>query len=136
MTLGRMIHFYLPEKQLWKLKASSLATYFVWFDILTFIVQGVGGSMASPGADAQTVTIGIHVYEAGISIQEFFILIFSILVVSFHRRMLWVEKIDPAGAKKGWRPLTYTLYAVLALISVSKLFISVLILRCESSIVL
>src|SRR6202035_3294870 len=61
MILGRMIYYYLPEKKLLGLGAQRFAVYFVGMDIIAFIVQGVGGSMASGGGTApESVMLGIH----------------------------------------------------------------------------
>ncbi len=119
MTLGRMIYFFLPEKKLFGVKGQSLAKYFVLLDIVSFIVQGVGGSIISPGADPSTLLVGIHTYMAGIGVQELFICIFTVLVVTFHRRMLVLERMGETRGRTKWKRLTFTLYAVLALISVS-----------------
>jgi RTA1 like protein len=118
MLLGRMVHFYLPEKKLCGFKAPSLAKYFVCLDILSFIVQGIGGSMISPGADQKTIMNGIHVYMGGIGLQELFILIFLSLVVTFHRKMRVLAQGGEVLIKEGWKRLTWVLYVVLALISV------------------
>ncbi|KAI9773238.1 MAG: hypothetical protein M1839_002200 [Geoglossum umbratile] len=118
MLMGRMIHFYLPEKKLCGFKAPSLAKYFVCFDILSFIVQGIGGSMISPGASSQTIMNGIHVYMGGIGLQELFILAFLSLVAVFHRRMRALAREGEVVIKEGWKRLTWTLYVVLGLITV------------------
>ena len=119
MTLGRMIYFFLPEKKVFGVKASSLARYFVVLDIVSFVVQGVGGSMISPGADPSVVMTGIHVYMGGIGLQEFFICVFTVLIVTFHRRMLVLEQRGETRGRTRWMRLTFTVYAVLGLITVS-----------------
>ncbi|KAI9763056.1 MAG: hypothetical protein M1840_000947 [Geoglossum simile] len=117
MLLGRMVHFYLPEKRLGGFKAPSLAKYFVCLDIFSFVVQGIGGSMISPGASQKTIMNGIHVYMGGIGFQELFILIFLFLVVKFHLKMGTLAQGGEVLIKEGWKRLTWMLYAVLALIS-------------------
>jgi hypothetical protein len=65
----------------------------------------------------KTLQNGLHIYTAGVALQEFFILFFLCLVFTFQRR-LFREETDPVrlrGAKK----LLFILYASLALISVS-----------------
>ena len=123
MTLGRMVYYFLPERKVMGITARKLATYFVCMDILSFAVQGVGGSMASGGPQESTdaVMAGIHVYMAGIGIQEFFILIFLWLAISFHRRTLFLEKsgaLVTVQLNPRWRPLLYTLYTTLGLITI------------------
>lgn len=119
MTAGRMIYFFLPEQRVFKIKALSIGKYFVWLDIFSFLVQGVGGSMLSPGSSPSTMKLGLHVYMGGIGIQEFFILCFTLLIIGFHRRMLQLEKTAQVNRSPRWRLLSYALYAVLALITVS-----------------
>ncbi|KAI9826697.1 MAG: hypothetical protein M1826_006579 [Phylliscum demangeonii] len=117
MTFGRMIYYFLPEKKLFGIKAPSLARYFVGLDIVSFIIQGVGGSMISPGADPKVIQTGIHVYMGGIGLQEFFIVVFIGLVVTFHRRMLMLEHKGELRGRSRWMRLTFTIYGVLALIT-------------------
>jgi hypothetical protein len=122
MILGRMIYYYLPEKKLLGIGAQRFAVYFVCMDIIAFIVQGVGGSMASGGGtDPESVMLGIHVYMGGIGLQELFILIFLSLAIMFHRRMLRGGEII-TGAKPSWKPLLYALYASLGLITIRIIF--------------
>ena len=73
MTLGRLIHFFHPARRILRVKASSITKYFVWCDIVSFLVQGAGGSMLSPGSSAQTQKLGLNVYMGGVGLQEFFI---------------------------------------------------------------
>ena len=47
MTLGRMIHFFLPEQQVFGIKATRLSTYFICADIVAFLIQAVGGTIAT-----------------------------------------------------------------------------------------
>lgn len=63
--------------------------------------------------------IGIRIYVGGIALQQVFILGFVILLVKFHLR---AERgyADPAR-NDGWRYLIPSIYAVIALISVSYL---------------
>lgn len=125
MILGRMIYYYLPEKKLLGIGAQRFAVYFVCMDIIAFIVQGVGGSMASggPGTDPESVMLGIHVYMGGIGLQEFFILIFVGLAIIFHRRMLRGARGEIIHeGNTGWKPLLYALYASLGLITIRIIF--------------
>ena len=51
----------------------------------------------------------------GIGVQEFFILVFFGLAIQFQRK---VVRIDGAWRGESWRPLLYTLYFSLTLITV------------------
>jgi RTA1 like protein len=120
MTVGRMIHFFHPSQRVGRVKGSSVAKYFVWADIVSFLVQGTGGSMLSPGNSAQTMKTGLDTYMAGVGLQEGFIIVFIGLIVKFQRDMLEVErKGEVRLGRERWRGLVWTLYAVLLLISVS-----------------
>ncbi|KAL7907583.1 RTA1 like domain-containing protein [Trichoderma velutinum] len=122
MTFSRMVHFFPREKKL-----------FVWADILSFIMQATGGIMPSPGIPPTVEKLGLNLYEAGIGVQEFFIVCFLMLMIVFHRRNLQLararnihlEDIDMDNhldmgryPKKGWEKLLYSLYAVLGFISI------------------
>lgn len=115
-----MIHFFHPSQRVGRVKGSSVAKYFVWADVVSFLVQGTGGSMLSPGNSAQTMKIGLDTYMAGVGLQEGFIIVFIGLIVKFQRDMLEVErKGEVTLGRERWRGLVWTLYAVLLLISVS-----------------
>ena len=121
MILGRMIYYFLPEQKVFGIEGRKFAVYFVCFDIVSFAVQGVGGSIASggPNEDPNTILLGIHVYMGGIGLQEFFILCFMALAIQFHRRMLVLERQGAIDSyKPSWRPLLYALYASLICITV------------------
>jgi hypothetical protein len=62
MVVGRMAYYWLPEKRLWKIKARTLTTWFVWLDVITFLVQATGGSMIDQ-TDPGTAQIGLDVCE-------------------------------------------------------------------------
>ena len=118
MILGRMVHYFLPEQKVFGISAIKFAKYFVWLDIVAFLIQATGGSMISGGNSSSAQSkAGLHIYMGGIGLQQFFILVFTSAAVAFHRRMLVLEK-QGALVKWNWRPLLYTLYASLTLVSV------------------
>ncbi|KAL4968155.1 RTA1 domain-containing protein [Aspergillus stella-maris] len=119
MVLARMIHFFMPERRIGIIKPAHLTNLFVLLDIASFIVQAVGGLMASPTSSAETMQTGIHIYMIGMGVQEFFILIFLGIAITFHRRIFHLEK---AGAlpvhKTQWRGMLYALYVSLVFITI------------------
>ncbi|OCK73134.1 hypothetical protein K432DRAFT_254932, partial [Lepidopterella palustris CBS 459.81] len=118
MTVGRLIHFFHPTQRIWRIRGSSVAKYFVWADIISFLVQGTGGSMLSPGNSSSTIKLGLDVYMGGVGLQEGFILVFVGLIFKFQREMIEVErKGEIRVGRERWRGLVWVLYAVLALIS-------------------
>lgn len=118
MTFARMVLYWHPEGRIAGLKASVIARWFVLADVLSFIVQGVGGVMATPSASADVIRIGLNIYLGGLGLQEFFVLLFFGLMVLFQRQCSRRTALD---GKPSWKPLLFGLYAVLVFITVSLL---------------
>ncbi|RMZ75439.1 hypothetical protein DV737_g5303, partial [Chaetothyriales sp. CBS 132003] len=85
MVLGRMIHFYLQPDKALGIRARNITKMFVWFDVLSFLVQLIGGLMTNSSNPLKTQRLGIHIYMGGVGLQLFFCLIFLLLAASFHR---------------------------------------------------
>lgn len=117
MVFGRMIYYFLPSQRLFKIRASIIALVFVSLDIISFVIQLVGGNLAGPSAPAEDQLRAIHIYMGGIGLQEFFIVVFLLLAIQFYREMNVVEG-SAIMPKKGWKPLLLTLYVSLTLITV------------------
>jgi hypothetical protein len=120
MVLARMIYFFIPSKTLCGIKPSLLAIIFVSLDFSSFVIQLVGGGMAGPGQSQEALMRGIHIYMGGIGLQEFFIVIFLGLAVTFHLEML---KLERTGVLRGtpkakWRWMLYALYTSLVFITI------------------
>ena len=108
MTLGRMIHFFLPEGEdrIFGVRARRVTKMFVWFDVTAFIVQLAGGLMTS-GTDTpvKTVKLGLNIYTGGVGLQLTFIAIFCGIAIQFQRvlkrqdvmrcRTLAMEALEP-----------------------------------------
>lgn len=118
MTFARMVHYFLPDRTIWRIRGQSLAKYFVWADVASFIVQAVGGLMATPSASADVIKTGINVYMGGMGLQEAFILCFLGLMIMFHRQSLALDAAGMAHRQYNWRALLYALYGVLTAITV------------------
>lgn len=120
MVFARIVHFYSPTRKVWFLSPSILALIFVTLDIVSFVIQLVGGGMAGPGADADSQRKGLNLYMGGIGMQEGFIVLFLGLVIKFHRDQLYAERVGRLAADKigGWKWLIYALYACLAAITI------------------
>lgn len=125
MTLGRLIHFFIPERRLGGISAKRYGLIFVWLDILAFIVQLAGASITTQReVPTSTIMLGIHIYMGGIGLQELFVLIFGALTIHLHRRMVQMENyggLDNEKTTRGsvsWRWLFAALYAALILITV------------------
>ncbi|EAW14620.1 RTA1 domain-containing protein [Aspergillus clavatus NRRL 1] len=129
MTLGRLIHFLIPDKRLGGISAKRYGLVFVWLDVLAFLVQLGGAAISSlSDTDPSIIMLGIHIYMGGIGLQELFVVIFGGLTIHLHRRMIKMEKVgelDMEKATRGsvaWRWLFRAIYAVLGLITVRIIF--------------
>ncbi|KAF4220815.1 hypothetical protein CNMCM8980_000398 [Aspergillus fumigatiaffinis] len=129
MTLGRLIHFFIPDQRLGGISAKLYGLIFVWLDILAFIVQLAGASITTQNdAPTSTTMLGIHIYMGGIGLQELFVLIFGVLTIHLHRRMVQMENYGALDTEKttrgsiSWRWLFWALYAALMLITIRIIF--------------
>ncbi|KAJ7735329.1 RTA1 like protein-domain-containing protein [Mycena metata] len=120
MVLGRMIHYFLPSHSMFGVSGSLFGMTFVMLDVVSFVIQLVGGSLAGPTAPESEVFKGIHIYMGGIGLQQFFIFIFLGLAARLHRQLQALER--NGTGKKNWRPLLFTLYASLGLITIRIFF--------------
>ncbi|OAL53937.1 hypothetical protein IQ07DRAFT_629082 [Pyrenochaeta sp. DS3sAY3a] len=122
MAVGRMVYMLHPEKRVWRIKAISLGKWFVWLDIVSFLVQAGGGLLLSPEYEPNVMDIGKKIYMSGVGVQQGFILLFTALIVRFHIDVQKLERqgllpLSKAHGVRLWKWLTCTLYIVLALIS-------------------
>ncbi|KAF3483815.1 RTA1 domain-containing protein [Arthroderma uncinatum] len=115
MVLGRMVHFFLPDQRCFGISARKLTVIFVCLDIVAFLTQGASSSLLNSDS-ANSIKIGINLYMGGIGLQELFILIFVGLAIRFQKKMTIVEKTD--CPQYAWRPLLYTVYTSLLLITI------------------
>ncbi|KAK0099487.1 hypothetical protein ONS95_004695 [Cadophora gregata] len=125
LILTHMIHFYHPTQHLLSLRAPTFSTLFIPLDILCFIIQLIGGSMAGVGAPPQQMQTGLNIYKAGIALQELFVVLFIGLAVNFQLTMRRLELEYPdvlPMEKRTWRRLLYAVYASLVFISARIVF--------------
>lgn len=119
MIVARLVYFLLPQKRILGMSPRWLAKIFVAADIVSFLVQAVGGSMLANTEGGETVITGQHIYMGGIGVQLFFVAIFGVVTVIFFRR---VEQQIRAGIftrNTAWvRPLIWVLISVILLIVV------------------
>ncbi|KAK5461090.1 hypothetical protein LTS15_003153 [Exophiala xenobiotica] len=71
--------------------------------------------------DAHDFFLGLHIYMAGVGIQQLFILVFVFFATQLHRVLLRGEGLEQHNQKQALR-LLYTVYAVLALITLRIIF--------------
>jgi hypothetical protein len=128
MILGRMIYFFVPAQKIWRIKGIKIAKIFVWLDVVSFLTQLGGGLLIQPGQDPKTLMMGIHIYMGGIGFQEACILLFAAIVVRFFFTMKNQERSNITGDQvldgrpSNWKPLLFTLFTSLVLITVRIIF--------------
>ena len=129
MTAGRLVYFLHPKKRLWGIEVVKMGRWFVWLDVLSFVVQAAGGLTMNQENGEKVIEIGKNVYMSGVGVQQLFILIFLGMIVKFHVDVLGSERdgqlCDADSSKRQvarWKWLTYTLYAVLGLITIRIIF--------------
>lgn len=65
MVVGRIVYFWLPDKRIWGMRATSLTRWFVWFDVIVFLIQAAGGLLLSGTETSARVTkIGLDICES------------------------------------------------------------------------
>lgn len=89
MLLGRMVHFFLePDRdRVFKIRARLITRMFVLFDITAFLIQAVGGTMTGPDVSPSVQQTGLNIYTAGVGVQLFFLVIFTVLAIRFQRKV-------------------------------------------------
>ncbi|KAL6802902.1 RTA1 like domain-containing protein [Trichoderma sp. SZMC 28013] len=124
MVFGRMVWTYTDDRRVWRVKAQHFGFVFVLLDIVSFVIQVYGAAKAT-AKDAPTdkVLQGLHIYMAGVGIQQLFILIFCLFAL---RLLFLVRKQSNEKAKSTKLSpsvlLLYTQFVVLALISLRIIF--------------
>lgn len=122
MTFGRIVHAFHPSKTVFGIPAVTLAAIFVLLDITSFIIQLIGGGMASPTASAAAQQRALHIYMGGIGFQQCIIVIFLVLCMRFQWQMNQVKTVRGSMLKDllraEWGPLQAALYVALCMITV------------------
>lgn len=116
MVGARIVHFSLPDRRVFRTKASYMTRLFVGADLVCFGVQGAGGSMLSGQGSASSMQTGKVLYTAGFIVQLIFIAVFTEVVVQLHVR---VRKNPPSAWNANSLQLIWVTFIVLILIFVS-----------------
>ncbi|RDW57700.1 hypothetical protein BP5796_12501 [Coleophoma crateriformis] len=115
MVLGRMIYYFLPDHKVLGVRAERVAVFFITSDITSFLIQ-LCGALFAVRKNATSTTQGLHIYTAGVCIQEAVIIGFFVFSIIFQRRL------PSATRSSGATKLIYVLYASLALITYRIIF--------------
>ena len=110
----------LAHSQGLDLTPSILALLFVTLDIVSVVIQLIGGGMAGPGASPDAQKKGLNIFMGRIGMQEGFVVLFLGLVLRFHRDQLQAERMGrlPAERFGRWEWLLYALYACLLAVTI------------------
>ncbi|KAL3293349.1 RTA1 domain-containing protein [Colletotrichum asianum] len=119
MVGARIVHFSLPDRRVFRVKASYTTKLFVGADLVCFGVQGAGGSMLSGQGSASTMQTGKVLYTAGCIVQLIFIAIFTAVVVQLHVK---IRKNPPSAWNANSLQLIWVIFIVLVLIFVRLIF--------------
>jgi hypothetical protein len=123
ITVGRLVHFLHPEKRVWGLEAVKMGRWFVWLDVLSFLIQVTEGLMMDQDNGGKVMEIGKDVYITRVGMQQVFIFLFLVFIIRFHLEMLRIERKDiPGISNRRWKWLIHTLCTVLVLITVRIIF--------------
>ncbi|KAH8818857.1 RTA1 domain-containing protein [Flagelloscypha sp. PMI_526] len=124
MILGRVVLYFIPEQRVWGVSARRLSLIFVLLDVLAFGVQATGAVLAnnsdgnSQNSDKQ-LKLGLHIYQGGVGMQEFFIVIFFAITIRAH---IEISRFHNTFREQNWRKVIFPLYAVLVLITIRVIF--------------
>ena len=120
MVLGRMVYNFTTSAKVLGIKAWRFGLYFVLLDIVAFLIQATGASMASGNnLTNDQIERGLHIYMGGIGFQLFFIICFIYVAYSFHRQLN--ANSSTSGDVRAHR-LLFVVYTVLGLITVRIIF--------------
>ncbi|KAH8723180.1 RTA1 like protein-domain-containing protein [Phaeosphaeriaceae sp. PMI808] len=114
MVMARLVHMFMPDNRIFRVKGSIMAVLFVFLDILAFVVQLLGALKATNKDDRKIVQKGRDTYTIGVILQQVFIFFFILLTIGFLRNLrARTTKPETQGA----RNLTLLLLGVLSLIT-------------------
>nr|OQO16234.1 hypothetical protein B0A51_17195 [Rachicladosporium sp. CCFEE 5018] len=118
MAFGRMVYNFTHDAEVLGIRAWRFTLLFVILDVVAFLVQAGGASIAS-GDDLNNVMTGLHVYMGGVGFQQLCLLCFLGAIVRFHQHM---RAQRPTQHRQKGLTLLYVEYAVVALISIRIIF--------------
>ncbi|KZV87505.1 RTA1 like protein [Exidia glandulosa HHB12029] len=111
VVLGRLAR-YLRADQYLLIRPSRVTLTFVLSDIVTFVIQAIGGTVAIATEDPDKIKLGGNLFKAGIILQFVSFAFFTMLLIVFttrvykNERAIWTADKD-AGKKwsHDWRAL-------------------------------
>ncbi|KAK1446864.1 RTA1 domain-containing protein [Colletotrichum cuscutae] len=97
MLSARLVYLVLPDKRVFRIKATALTKIFVTMDVVCFLVQGAGGAMmsnAEVASDDPILRTGKQVYMIGCGLQLAFIIVFCGLMGRFYVKMRRAQRFN------------------------------------------
>ncbi|KAM5455645.1 hypothetical protein MaudCBS49596_001546 [Microsporum audouinii] len=120
MELGRLV-VVLEAEQHCIVRRTWMTKIFVIGDILSFVIQGIGGGIMASGKPSN-LSLGEKVIVVGLIIQVLFFGFFIIVSVMLHLRMNTAPTTASLSLGFSWRKYLYGLYVISALVMVRSIF--------------
>ncbi|KZV87507.1 RTA1-domain-containing protein [Exidia glandulosa HHB12029] len=128
VLLGRLAH-YLSADKLLLIRPSLVSVVFVTADIVTFLIQALGGSMVVGTDDPNKIKTGGNLFKLGLILQlvsfAFFIVLVVIFTVRVYKREPRTWTADKDAGKSffhDWRALLVVLYTACLTIIIRSLY--------------
>ncbi|KAK4445438.1 RTA-like protein [Podospora aff. communis PSN243] len=121
MILGRIMILLGAESYAF-IKRSLLTKIFVAADVVSFVVQAIGGALISSADTTEEVDRGKAIIVVGLFLQIIFFSLFISVTAVFHRRILSRPTRTSQEVSVPWRRYILVLYAVSVLIMVRSIF--------------
>jgi RTA1 like protein len=127
LLIGRLLRAVLPAStrdrrdnhRIFHIRSTRITKLFVGCDILSFLIQVSGSSIASSNNwQGNEEKVGTRVLIVGLATQLATILIFCFIVARFAKRAVW-ERGAKDGAPDGWQKLLTAIMVSVTLITVS-----------------
>lgn len=120
MTLGRMIHLFLPSKRVFRIPARRLTLIFLCGDIFSFLIQMAGTNLLTNNdATPSEFKIGQNILLAGLAVQTGVFAVFILLTWRFE--VLYRREFGDEG-KDRWRRFMRVLNVCCVCIMIRSIF--------------
>ncbi|TXT11269.1 hypothetical protein VHUM_02020 [Vanrija humicola] len=104
ILLGRIVNHLDAERYLF-IKPSRVSTIFIISDVITFLIQAVGGGTSS-AQNQKARDVGVRIFLAGLAAQLLSFLLFSVLWLVF---LIRARKDEFLWKRSGWKQLYFAL---------------------------
>lgn len=101
---------------------SIMTKFFVFGDVLCFLIQGTGGGMLTQAKTQSAVNFGNNIVLIGLVVQVYIFCFFSKIAVSFHCEMAKYPSLGVTSGDFEWRRYFWCLYAACACVGIRNLY--------------